>query len=212
LVKIFYIQKLFFYDLKTKYIYSNKYEIVFLMKVPERLETKRLVLRSYVEEDINLFLNLIKNDTVNKNLNLRSNQQTHKGIKSLFSSILNSYDIIDPIFALAIINKENKNYIGTCGLISLRESTTVECFYALLPLYRGNGFAIESMLKLLEYSFEELKILKIVIFIHPNNTRAWKVAERIGMKYMGHIKHNNIVPKAMLFSIEEKEYKMQRFH
>jgi len=155
---------------------------------------------------------LIKNDTVNKNLNLRSNQHTPEGVKSFFSSILNSYDTLDPIFALVIINKENKNYLGTCGLISLRESTTVECFYALLPLYRGNGFAIKAMLKLLEYSFEVTQIPKIVIFIHPNNTRAWKVAERIGMKYMGHIKHNNIVPKAMLFSIEEKEYKVQRFH
>jgi len=131
---------------------------------------------------------------------------------SFFSSILNSYDTLDPIFALVIINKENKNYLGTCGLKSLSDNGTVECFYALLPEYRRNGFAIESMLKLLEYSFEELKILKIVIFIHPNNTRGWKVAERIGMKYMGHIKHNNIVPKAMLFSIEEKEYKMQSFH
>ena len=111
-----------------------------------------------------------------------------------------------------ICNKENEDFIGTCGLKSLGDNETVECFYALLPEYRGNGFAIESMLKLLGFSFEELKISKIVIYVHPNNTRAWKVAERIGMKYMGHIQLINFVPKAMLFSIEKKEYEAQHLY
>ena len=182
------------------------------MKVPERLETRRLVLRPYVDNDFKFFSLLIKDESFSKHRYLTPEQQTSKGEKSLFSSILNSYNSPEPIFALVICNKESEDFIGTCGLKSLEDNGTVECFYALLPEYRRNGFAIESMLKLLEFSFEELKILKIVIFIHPNNTRAWKVAERIGMKYMGHIKHNNIVPKAMLFSIEDKEYKVQRFH
>ena len=182
------------------------------MKAPERLKTRRLILRPYIENDFKSFSLLMRNESVSKHRNLTPPQQTSKGEKSLFSSIINSYNSPAPIFALVICNKENEDFIGTCGLKSLGDKGTVECFYSLLPEYRRNGFAIESMLKLLEYSFEELKILKIVIFIHPNNTRAWKVAERIGMKYMGHIKHNNIVPKAMLFSIEEKEYKMRSFH
>jgi len=182
------------------------------MKAPERLETRRLVLRPYIDNDFKFFSLLMKDESFSRNRYLTPEQLTPRCEKSLFSSILNSYNSPEPIFALVISNKENEDFIGTCGLKSLGDNGTVECFYALLPEYRRNGFAIESMLKLLEYSFEELKILKIVIFIHPNNTRAWKVAERIGMKYMGHIKHNNIVPKAMLFSIEEKEYKVQRFH
>ncbi len=181
------------------------------MKVPERLETRRLILRPYIDNDFKSFSLLLKDESVSKNQYLTPNQHISKGEKSLFSSIINSYNSPEPFFALVICNKENEDFIGTCGIKSL-EDGTVECFYALLPEYRRNGFAIESMLKLLEFSFEELKILKIVIFIHPNNTRAWKVAERVGMKYMGHIKHNNIVPKAMLFSIEEIEYKVQRFH
>ncbi len=182
------------------------------MKAPERLETRRLVLRPYIDNDFKSFSLLMKDESFSKNRYLTPEQLTPRGEKSLFSSIINSYNSPEPIFAWVICIKENEDFIGTCGLKSLSDNGTVECFYALLPEYRRNGFAIESMLKLLEFSFEELKILKIVIFIHPNNTRAWKVAERIGMKYMGHIKHNNIVPKAMLFSIEEKEYKVQRFH
>lgn len=148
------------------------------MKVPERLETKRLILRPYSEGDINEFLD--------------------------------SYKIADPGFSLVISNKENDTYLGTCGLNPIRDSKSVGCVYALLPEFRGNGFTIEAMLKLIEYAFIKLGILKIVAHIHPDNTRGWKVAERIGMKYMGHVKYEDTGLKVMHLSIEKREYKAQR--
>ena len=148
------------------------------MKVPEILETKRLVLRPYSEEDVNEFLD--------------------------------SYKIADPGFSLVISNKENDTHLGTCGLNPIRNSKNVSCLFALLPEFRGNGFAIEAMLKLMEYAFIKLKIPKIVAYIHPENIPGWKVAERIGMKYMGHVQHNEFIPKAMLFTIKYEEYDLQR--
>ncbi len=62
------------------------------------------------------------------------------------------------------------------------------------------------MLKLIEYAFIKLKIPKIIANIRPGNTRGWKVAERIGMKYMGHVQHNCFIPKAMLLTITKEEY------
>lgn len=148
------------------------------MKVPKRLETKRLILRPYSEDDINNFLDTIK--------------------------------IGEPGFSLVISNKENGTYLGICGLKPIKNSRCVDCFYALKPEFRGNGFAIEAMLKLIEYAFTKLKITKIVAHIHPDNTRGWKVAERIGMKYMGHVKHNGFIPKAMLLTLKNEEYEVQR--
>ncbi|MFX0082879.1 MAG: GNAT family N-acetyltransferase [Candidatus Hodarchaeota archaeon] len=182
------------------------------MKAPERLETRRLVLRPYIDSDFEAFSLLLNDDSISKNHYLTENQQILKEEQSIFFSIINSYSSPQPILAWAICNKENEAFVGTCGLKPLKDMEAIECFYALLPTYRKNGYAIESMLKLLEFSFNDLKILKIVIFVHPNNTRIWKVAERIGMKYMGQLKHKSIVPKAMFFSIDNKEYKVQRFH
>jgi len=148
------------------------------MKIPERLETKRLILRPYSEEDINEFLD--------------------------------SYKITDPGFSLLISNKENDNYLGTCGLKPIRDSRCVGCVYALISEFRGNGYVIEAMLKLTEYAFIKLEITKIVAHIHPDNTRGWKVAERIGMKYMGHVQCADVNSKAMYFSIEKREFEAQR--
>jgi RimJ/RimL family protein N-acetyltransferase len=179
------------------------------MNIPEKLETRRLVLRQYIDKDFNSFSLLLKDQSVSKNQYFLPERQTSKGDQSLFSSIIKSYISPEPFFVLAICRKENEVFLGTCGLKFSEDKEKAEGFYALLPEYRKNGFAIESMLKLLDYSFKELKIPKIVIYMHPNNTHAWKVAERIGMKYLGHIKHKKIVPKAMFFSIEKKEYDAQ---
>lgn len=147
------------------------------MKVPERLETKRLILRPYSEEDINQFLDSYKN--------------------------------ADPGFSLVISNKEYNSYLGTCGLYPIKDSNRVGLIIALLPEFRGNGYAIEALLKLIEFSFSTLNILEIIAYIHPDNTHGWKVAERIGMKYMGQIQHKDFIPKAMLFTLKRREYTFQ---
>lgn len=182
------------------------------MRTPERLMTRRLILRQYTKKDFNDFYELIKNESVIKNLNIKPEYQTLDGANALLSTILNSYDTSGTILALVISNKENENYLGTCGIKSQKNCAVAKCFYALLPLNRGYGFAIEAMLKLFEYAFEVLAFLKIVTYIHPNSSHAWKVAERIGMKYMGQIRHKNFIPHAMFFSIEKEEYKVQHLY
>jgi RimJ/RimL family protein N-acetyltransferase len=148
------------------------------MKVPEKLKTKRLILRPYTGEDANSFLD--------------------------------SYKVMDPGFNLVISNKNSNAYLGTCGLRPIKDGLEVETIYALLPEFRGNGFAIEAMLKLMEHAFINLKILKIIAYIHPENNQGWKVAERIGLKYMGHVHHKEFIPKAMLFTLTKNEYLAQR--
>ena len=114
------------------------------------------------------------------------------------------------MISLVISKKDTEDFVGTCGLKF--HPNSVEFFYILHPLYHGNGFAIEAMRKLLTYAFEKLELQKILIHIHPYNTRAWKVAERIGLKYMGQVTHKDFIPNAMLFSIEKKEYESQIFY
>ncbi len=147
------------------------------MKAPERLETRRLILKPYLKEDAKEFLN--------------------------------PYIVSDEGFSLTIVNKERAEPCGLCSLLTI-DGNKVRCLYVLLPECRGNGYAIEAMLKLIEYAFTELKIPKIIAYIHPNNTQGWKVAERIGMKYLGHIQHKDFTPKAMLFTIKKEEYIAQR--
>jgi len=182
------------------------------MKVPERLTTKRLELSLFKEEDFSEFFQIISNEYCTRYISKKSDSISLEEAKTLFSLILSYYNHPNSVFALKISPKDNDTCIGTCGLYFSRNNSPIECFYSLLPAYQGNGFAIEAMVKLLGYTFDMLNLPKIRILLHPNNSESWKVAERIGMKYMGHMKHDIITPKAMLFTINKEEYFAQRIY
>ena len=180
------------------------------MKLPHKLETKRLVLRSFIKDDFKAFHHLISNEETIKNLYLTDQFKEIKKVPNLFDSLINPYNSSESIFVLAITDKENENFLGFCGFKDLENNTGVSTFYALLPEYRGYGYAIEFMKKFFEYAFLKLELPKIVAFVNPQSTKSWKVAERIGMKYMGHVQCKNFNPDPMFFTIEKTEFDAQR--
>lgn len=180
------------------------------MDIPQILETKRLILRLYIKGDFDTFSELMSLDDITNSYFIPTEQKTNEGAKTLFNSIIQSYSTSKQIFAFMITDKEYENCIGSCGFKLSKDDTVANSFYILFPKYRGNGYAIEAMLKLLEFTFSILAIPKIIVYINPEKLRSWKVAERIGMKYMGHVQLNNIASKVMYFTIEKPEFEAQR--
>jgi len=174
------------------------------------IKTKRLILRLFNKDDFEVFSNILNDNIVFENLKFILKREARIKPKFLFQSILNSYKIANPIVTLLIIKKDTENKIGLCGLIPLVDRDKALCFYSLLPMYRGNGFAIEAMKKVLEYGFLNLKFSKLITLIDPKSTEVWKVAERIGMKYMGQIQIDEIKSNAMYFSIKKAEFDGQQ--
>ncbi|GAH71732.1 unnamed protein product, partial [marine sediment metagenome] len=119
----------------------------------------------------------------------------------LFKTIIDSYQSQEIVISYALILKSTGDFLGFCGLITLEDNMPMELYYFLRPEYWGNGYAIESLRKIFEYTFSELELDKIVAYIDQGNTRGWKVAERSGMKYMGNIlrKDTNLKKKINVF-------------
>ena len=179
------------------------------MDIPNQLETKRCVLRPFERDDFEVFSNLIKDDLVSENLEFLVMKKIEEKPEFLFESIINSSKTLNAIVALIILKKDTGNCIGSCGLILLEDNNEAMCFYSLLPSYRGCGYAIEAVKKLIEYAFMKLELFKLITLINPKNSKAWKVAERVGMKYMGQVQINDISSIAMYFSIEKSEFEAQ---
>ena len=162
---------------------------------PSTLETKRLMIRQFTQEDFDNIISFLKG-------------VTSTSFNQLFKTIINSYLSQEIGISYALILKNNGVFLGFCGLITLEANMSMECYYFLQPEYLGNGYAIESLRKIFEYAFSELKLDKIIAYIDQGNTRGWKVAERSGMKYMGNIfrKDNNLKKKSMFFLIDKNDY------
>ena len=163
------------------------------MITPSTLETKRLIIRKFTQEDFDKVLSSMKG-------------ATSSSFNQLIKSIISSYQNQEIVISYELVLKINGDSLGFCGLISLEDNKQMECYYILRANYRGNGYAIESLRKIFKYSFSELKLDKIVAYIDQGNTRGCNVAERSGMKYMGNILRKNTNLKSMLFQIDKNDY------
>jgi RimJ/RimL family protein N-acetyltransferase len=182
------------------------------MDVSNQIDTKRLTLRLINRDDIEVFSNIMKDKSVSENLKFIIKMKYKDKPENLFHQILDSFNTSEPILTFLIVEKDTENIIGSCGLIPLANSNEALCFYILLPRYRGSGFAIEAMKKLIEHAFLKVKLSKLTTFVNPKKPKLWKVAERVGMKYMGQIQINEILSTAMYFSIEKAEFDAQQFY
>jgi ribosomal-protein-alanine N-acetyltransferase len=88
--------------------------------------------------------------------------------------------------------------IGICGLLKRTFIEYVELGFALMPGYRGHGYAFEAAQATIEYARNTLDLPQIVAISASDNLRSIKLLERLGMQF----------DKMMALPVTEKEVKL----
>ncbi len=156
------------------------------MRNPLSLETERLIIRPCQPDDLPQMQRFFSSEEATRYLLMSPEEKTPEAIENLLNAIIGSYDAPEPVFALAITQKENELYIGSCGL-SRTSQGDVEVYYALLPEHWGRGYAVEAAKKLFEYAFSELGLDRLVACMHPDNLMSRRVAYSLKMDYEGSV-------------------------
>lgn len=161
------------------------------LKIPKRILTKRLNIRPHTVDDADDFVEFMTDDVATRFLNFEPEQRTANGAKGLLDYVIASYGTEAPVFALAITERSNGAYLGSCGLSVLADEDGVECYFWLLPKYWGWGYATEAIRALLYFAFVEMGVEKVVSNIPRENKGGVEVAEGSGMSHDGpaKIKH-----------------------
>jgi len=180
-----------------------------MLKIPDQLISNRIILRPYRMDDLEPLYGLMRDERVTKFLNFNEEQKTYEGTKSLLESIIHSYATEKPIFALAIEERSSFLFLGSCGLSLKEEPHVAECFYALCYEYWKNGYAVEAIRTLFHYAFKSMHLQKIIVYVHPHNTNSWRLAERSGMRYMGHKYHDERNQKLMFLKFTQEDFQKQ---
>lgn len=157
-------------------------------KLSEPLETKRLYILQFTQEDYEHLVSKLYNAFPEEDY-------------PLFS-----YFKERDVSCVLLLLQESQQIIGYIFLRTFEKDKMIECYLVLFPVYIGNGFAIEALRKLYEYIFTKHKFIQILAYVEPGNTRGWKVAERSGMKYMGDKFHIGKNSKVMHFLINKRDY------
>ena len=76
-------------------------------KLPETLETERLIIRPCQQKDYQQYSKFMQDKKTIQYLAFSPKQLTEKGIRDIFNSVIPSYQSKFPMFILAICTKEN---------------------------------------------------------------------------------------------------------
>ncbi len=86
----------------------------------------------------------------------------------------------------ALILREQKKMIGTCGFTTLDfTNNSAEIGYVLNPAYWGRGLASEAVACVLSFGFMQLNVHRIEARYMMGNDKSRRVMERCGMAFEG---------------------------
>ena len=181
------------------------------------LETKRLILREFNNEDAkNLFANY-SIEIVTRYYDQDEMKDIKETLELLREFKSRYYEKRGIRWAITL--KDNNQYIGDCGFNGwdFRNFRTW-VGYALIPEFWGKGYASESVHEILNYGFNETNIIdlhRVSASVQPENKRAKSLLHRLGFTYEGTLRESMYNKTdgfldAMVYSILKREYNYKK--
>ena len=147
------------------------------------LETKRLILRRQVIEDLDDLWALYCNPEITRYIPdaPRSREEAREELEWHKDGHPKNREL----GLWAAIHKETGKFIGRCGLLpwTIDGQKEVEVAYTIAQEYWGQGLATEAAQAILNYGFEHLNLSRLICLIDTENIASQRVAEKIGMTF-----------------------------
>lgn len=175
-----------------------------------KFETERLIFRSIEESDFDDVIELYSLPEISLHSSFDSDRDITENINELNSVYEESLKLTPKEFCFILIGKDTNKIIGIIGLIVYSYYYKVGSMYCFLkPEYWNQRFGKEAVLKMISFSFNNIKLHRIELGINVNNKNAILLAESVGFKKEGR-KRSNIPCNAtwddsFIYSILETE-------
>lgn len=155
------------------------------------IESKRLVLRNWRDEDIDDLVEGLNNINVSKWMAGVPFPYTKNDAKSFIEIAKNQDEKVKISFA--IILKENNKVIGGTELRNInKKDGTAGGGIWLNEKYQKNGYGTEAFSSRIKYAFDVLGLRRIENGYFCNNEKSKKMQEKLGYKYEGIRRKKNL--------------------
>jgi RimJ/RimL family protein N-acetyltransferase len=146
------------------------------------VETERLVLRGWRDDDLDAYLAMLSHPDVFRFLGgeppTREDAWRHM-------AMIHGHWAFRGYGMWAVTEKESGVLVGRAGPWQPEGWLGLEVGWTLAREHWGKGYATESARASLRFAFEELGAGRVISLIDPANTRSIKVAERLGEHHDG---------------------------
>lgn len=152
------------------------------------LESQRLILRRFTDEDLASFLAYLNDPLVARYQSWESYtvEQAREVIEK--QKMLNP-GLPGQWFTFALELKETRTLIGHVALKML-DDEQAEIGFTLARSAHGQGLAFEATSRVLDYVFTKLKLHRVTAITDCENEKSFTLLERLGMRREGHFVQN----------------------
>ena len=155
-----------------------------------KLETERLILRDFVNEDWQRVLEYQSDP-----LYLRYYEWTERTPEAVqeFVGWFLDHQKENPRtkFQLAVTLKSEGLLIGNCGIrMDLPNANQADIGYELDPRYWNHGYATEAAHAIVDFGFRRFGLHRVWSWCAADNIGSTHVLEKLGMRLEGHLREN----------------------
>lgn len=170
------------------------------------LETERLILRPFVEEDIEPTYQMNLDPAVTKYTGDGGVVDQAEIERRITEDVMGDYQKYG-FGRLAVILKTKNTFIGFCGLKFLDDLDEVDLGYRFNRDHWGQGFATEAGKVCLDFGFEKLKLSQIIGLVLPENIASIRVLDKLGFRFEKEFEQDDLLLRQYAISnLESDEY------
>jgi RimJ/RimL family protein N-acetyltransferase len=169
------------------------------------LQTERLILRPFREDDIDVLTVLMANpDFMRFSLGPYTRERTQAVLQKFLS-----WDQAGLPSQFAVVLCENNQVLGYCGFLHHPEvPNEVEIGYRLDPGHWNRGLITEAARAVRDHGFRDCQLSRVISLIHPDNVPSRRVAEKNGMHVEKEITFRGF--PTLVYAITREQWLAQR--
>jgi len=162
------------------------------------LETKRLIIRDNIEEDLNELHSLMSDSEVNRYDSDFYSDSLDNTRTKLKVSIEKTGKKDRKKFWFAIVEKDSNEYVGQIGITIVSdqiENGVGQMAYFIHKKYWGKGYTTEAAKRVIDFAFEDIGLHKIITGCFTENIASEKIMKKCKMvreaELIKHVWHEN---------------------
>jgi RimJ/RimL family protein N-acetyltransferase len=148
------------------------------------LETERLTLRWFGDDDAQFVLGLLNEPSWVRNIGDRG-VRTVEQARAWVAEKLGASYWQRGLGLWAIERRSDHVLVGMCGLIERDELPAIDIGYALLPSFWRQGLAREAVAACLDYARKVLGQARVLAIVQPENAPSIRLLEAVGLSRVG---------------------------
>ena len=152
--------------------------------MPERLETERLVLRPFAEDDAEAAFRWFGDPEVMRFIPTGADQSVEETRRRL--ARYREHQARHGFSKWIVRERTSGEAVGDSGLLRLEEPERVDLGFRFARPWWGRGFATEAARAWVHAAFADFGLDRLTAFAHPANVPSLKVLEKVGFRRTDH--------------------------